>query len=426
MKIKTIYLATILSILSSALFGQKIIGYLPYYRGYNANFDYNKYTHLHYFAIWPAADGSFIYPGSEDSLSMAAEFNQLSAVAKPGGTKMIMTFGGTAENGSKYFAEMAKNAQTRAIFIANVITLAKDWNADGIDIDWEWGSPNSPQADRDANGVLLTELRTATTNNNLTLSVDVSPSSYNGNNYDAAKIELADYINVMSYSYNGSWAATTGHHTPLGKIKTSGIDYWTGRGITKSKMNIGSAFYGFHYSGTYQPGQSFTSMTTLTYTQIKSLISSGYTVVEDNENGTYCYSVSENKIAYYDSQLNVANKMDYIKDNGLSGVIIWEIGQDDADQSLSTAIHDQLDPNVTSNKVPEIDIDLKVIVNGNQVTISNSLKNFNLKVINTLGQVVSNQNEMSFQTEFTLEKKGIYFIQIESESIKTIEKVLIK
>ena len=62
-------------------------------------------------------------------------------------------------------------------------------------------------------------------------------------------------------------------------------------------------------------------------------------VVENNENGTYCYSDSESAIVFYDSPENLKHKMHFARDNDYAGVFIWEIGQDDPDQSLSNAIY---------------------------------------------------------------------------------------
>jgi GH18 family chitinase len=124
MNFKKLFTSALFLLFVTSIVGQKIVRYIPYYRGYNSNYDYTKYTHLHYFAIWPAADGTFIYPGSEDSLSMATEFAQLKAAVAGSDTKMIMSFGGTSENGSKFFADMAKNTQYRANFITNVIKYA--------------------------------------------------------------------------------------------------------------------------------------------------------------------------------------------------------------------------------------------------------------------------------------------------------------
>lgn len=338
----------ILFITSLHLHAQKIVGYLPYYKGVSQTADYTLYTHLHYFAIWPAADGSLTYPSAQDSVGMANQFSALKEKLENSDTKLIITFGGTAENGSEHFAAMAKNETTRGKFKDNVMALVNAWEADGIDIDWEWGSPNSPEEDRIANGVLIAELRELCTEASITLSVDISPSANNGKNYDATKMALADYINVMSYSYNGAWASTANHHSPMVKIESLGLEYWMGRGLQKEKLNIGTAFYGFKYNGTYQPGTAFTSTTTLNYTQVKQYIADGYTVVEDNWNGTYCYSELDNAIIYYDSPSNIAHKMAYAKDSSYSGIIIWEIGQDDTDQTLSKSLQeDEVTTNLT-------------------------------------------------------------------------------
>lgn len=317
---------------------QKVVGYLPYYRGFNSDFDYTQYTHLHYFAIWPAADGSFVYPGSMDSTSMAIEFDKLSMAVVNSDTKMIMSFGGTAENGSEHFVDMAKNETSRTNFVDNVKELAIAWNCAGIDIDWEWAQHTDTQTSSKAYADLLSDLRMMCDANDLTLSVDVSPSSWNGKYYPSNSVNLADYVNVMAYSYNGAWASSTAHHSPINKVVNVGLAYWVNQGVQKEKLNLGTPFYGLKYVGTSEVGKSFSSASALTYGQVESYINSGYIVVEDSIKGTYCYSGQDNSIIFYDSKKGVGNKVKYAIDNDYGGVIIWEIGQDDNNQTLSKAI----------------------------------------------------------------------------------------
>lgn len=344
---------------------QKVVGYLPYYRGVNSNFDYSKYTHLHYFAIWPATDGSFVYPGSMDSTSMANGFQQIANSVANSDTKMIMTFGGTAENGSEHYINMAKNSVSRANFVNNVKALALAWNCDGIDIDWEWAQHTDTQTSSKAYADLMTDLRAMCNTNNLTLSVDVSPSSWNGKFYPPASIKLADYVNVMAYSYNGAWASTTAHHSPIGKVVNVGLAYWESKGISKEKMNLGTPFYGLKYEGASEVGKGFSSTSGVTYTQISNYINSGYTVVEDSVNGTYCYSAIENSIIFYDSPKAVGNKVRYSFDNGYGGVIIWEVGQDNNSQTLSKAIVSARDLvlNISNDSVEKIEPKLMKVYN---------------------------------------------------------------
>lgn len=346
---KQLILTLIILLTVTASIAQQIVGYAPYYRSYASTFDFSKYTHVHYFAIWPAADGSFIYPQGQDSLSMLAQYNSIASKAQPQGVKMVITFGGTSANGSKHFPEMAQDPVARAAFVSNAIELCNTWNIDGIDVDWEWETHEESTEHKDAYTALLTDLRVVTTSAGLSLSTDVPASSWFGANSDADAVGLCDYVNVMSYEYNGSWAPSAKHHSPLSSTISLGLNYWEGRGISRGKLNIGIPFYSYLYSGTTTPGSAYTDVTKLNYAQVKALILSGYTVVEDNNAGTYCYSVADNKIVFYDSPTNINNKFSYAKNNNYSGVIIWEIGQDD-NQELSSALTSVLSVSSEINK----------------------------------------------------------------------------
>lgn len=337
----------------SALSAQKAIAYLPYYRGFDPDFDYALYTHIHYFSIWPGADGSFIYPGSMDSLSMATDFHRVADAAQPFGVEMVMTFGGTAASGSANFLEMAGDDAARAVFIQNVSRLCDTWSIDGIDIDWEWHAPADTLVSNQAYRDLMQDVRELTNERGISFSIDISPSSWNGKYSPADAVNLADYLNVMSYSYNGAWSAKTGHHAPISKGVSIGLDYWYTRGIPLSKLNLGVAFYGFAYSGTYQDGAAFSSASSILYRDVEVLLDAGYTVVADSAKGSYCYSEADNRIVYYESPDNVADKMRYAMDNGLSGVLIWELGGDTDDQVLSLKIDSIRDPDLSGQELSQ-------------------------------------------------------------------------
>ncbi len=317
---------------------QYIVGYAPYYRTYHQNFDFGKFTHVHFFSVFPTAEGGLAWPKNQDSISMYNKYLDVYRRSKDAGSKVILTFGGIAENGSKHFATMAKNDISRAKFVSNAINICKVWKADGLDIDWENNERPLPQEDMDAYTDLMTDLRIAADANNLSLSTDVSSSAWFGINQPVEAVDQAHYINVMTYSYNGSWSPSAKHHTDITTSVNQGLGYWTNQGISKSKLNLGVAFYGVRYKGASAPGQPFNSTDYRTFTQVEALIDSGYTVVENNENGTYCFSEATNEIIFYDSPANVANKINFTKTNGYGGVIIWEIGQDNLQQTLATAV----------------------------------------------------------------------------------------
>lgn len=415
MKFSKILSFCILSIVCIQLQAQQIVGYAPYYRTYSANFDFTKYTHIHFFSIWPNADGSFNYPQSQDSLSLKKKFDDISA--KANGAKMIMTFGGTHVNGSKHFEELSTDETARKNFVTRVIALCKAWNIDGVDIDWEGLSgANAKQGNID----LMTDLRKATTENNLSLSIDVPASAYSGNNYDVNAIDLADYINVMGYEYNGSWSKTALHHANMNKIVSLGLDYWTGKGLSKNKLNLGCSFYAKKYTGTSTVGSSFTKAITLTFEQVQTLINSGYTVMEDNTDGSYCYSKSKNEIVFYDSPKNASHKINYASQNGYSGVIIWEIGQDDRNQSLATALDDArkvLTP-IHDNFEKKVNFELK-----NKVLEISSEDNVIVEIYNSLGSKILHSTNK--EIDLSSLSSNLYFLIITTDESSSKEKIFI-
>merc|ERR1719502_934226 len=62
------------------------------------------------------------------------------------------------------FSNMARTAQNRAKFIESSIQFCREWNFDGLDLDWEYpgyeGRGGRPE-DKDNFAKLLAELRTA-------------------------------------------------------------------------------------------------------------------------------------------------------------------------------------------------------------------------------------------------------------------------
>lgn len=341
MKKKTLISCLSLAMLFSgqvAASSGNVVGYIPDYR-FNLvkTMDITMYTHVHFFSVTPLADGSLSWPSGESKASMAQHFagfkNQAASDAK-----MMITFGGIAEARSKYFPEMASNPVMRSAFVANAIQLALDWQADGIDIDWEWGYRPSTTEHKNAYIKLMEELNLEADKHGLLISNAISPSAYLGDNTPVEALVDSDYLVIMSYSYNGAWAATTGHHSSLERSARLGFQYWESRGILPEQMHVGVPFYANHYTDATTVGSSFSEFKALTFGQVQELLAKGYQVVEDDWLGTHAYSDTDNSIVFYDSPSNIATKIDYANGAGYGGIVVWEIGQDDANQTLSKTI----------------------------------------------------------------------------------------
>ena len=352
-----IFFLTIAILLSgqvSANLTGNVIGYIPDYRFDTVKkMDISMYTHIHFFSVTPLEDGQLGWPNGKNKASMAkyfADFKQQAA----SNTKMMITFGGTAEARSKHFPAMASNPTARHTFVSNAVNLALEWEADGIDIDWEWGETNVDEMVKDAYASLMQELKTEATKHGLLISNAISPSAYYGDNTPMDALYGSDYLVIMSYSYNGGWAATTGHHSGLDKSQRLGFQYWEGRGVLPGQIHVGVPFYANLYQGTTTVGTAFTDFEALTFGQVLDLLAKGYHVVEDDWLGTHAYSYIDNSIVFYDSPSNIAAKIEYANQAGYGGIVVWEIGQDDIEQTLSKAIEAANNPEQPSRPTADI------------------------------------------------------------------------
>ncbi|MDX2430696.1 MAG: glycosyl hydrolase family 18 protein [Bacteroides sp.] len=322
--------------------GQSIIAYAPYYRTFPAETDFSLNTHVHFFAVWPDSSGALLWPGQHDSISFYQKYKLIQNKLQDD-QPILITFGGTSSAGSKHFSQMAGNSASLESFAQNAVSLCMEWGAQGIDIDWEWGQKlEAGEIEQSlAYEELMTRLRQLCDEKDLLLSTAVSASAWFGDNYTVNGVDQADYINVMSYTYNGAWSSTANHHAPLSKTESIGLSYWKNRGIAPAKLNPGVPFYGFKYEGANLPGQSYTSISTLTYTEVKNHIALGYQLHVDTLNGSYCSSASS--IIFFDSQEDLSTKVEHVKDMGYHGIFIWERGQDDAEQTLSLSIYKSME-----------------------------------------------------------------------------------
>ena len=115
-----------------------------------------------------------------------------------------------------------------------------------------------------------------------------------------------DYINMMVYDLTGSWAPNNpGPHSPY-SFAISAINYWTGQGVPKEKLTLGVPFYGYDFTGGSVSSFTFRAMV--------------------EENPTYA-QLDQVGLAYYNGIPTIQAKAELALEE-LSGIMIWELGQD--------------------------------------------------------------------------------------------------
>jgi chitinase len=320
------------------------------------------------FALIDPADGTTIYipelrPHGPDGTDPLFDnlWNEVAKLkAKYPHLKVTVSVGGYKAEG---FSDMSADPEKRAAFVANVITWLKDYDLDGIDIDWEypvgpeWGQEiKSSPADRGNYVKLLKELRAAedalsqtTGKEHYTLSVAVPASGWFPKANAVMEIaKIVDTMKLMAYDYYGGWSKNTGHHENLsnnpadpewgGWSTKQAVNAYIAAGVPLKKLSMGVGFYGHAWAGVADGGknglyQPYTSLPfdqgSVSWTEIKTMLEpgSGYTRYWDEAaQAPYLYN-GDIWVSYTDEE-SINRLNEYVKAIGMGGVFTWEYAHD--------------------------------------------------------------------------------------------------
>lgn len=296
------------------------------------------------------------------------------------GLKVLISIGGWTLSSDFSDAALPENRES---FVRNCVDLFINGNVpgypegvakgvfDGIDIDWEYpavegrhGNEYRPEDTRNFT-LLLAEFRRQMDeidpNLLLTIAAPAGERAYSKMELDKIHPYL-DWINVMTYDYHGAWDATgpTNHLAPLYDSPDNpagehdSID-WTmqqylAAGIPSDKITVGLPFYGRGWTGVkdennglYQPATDpAPAPAEAGYNDYAVLVNiEGYESFRDPItkafwlfNGTTFWSLDDAEAIH--------DKMNYVKEHGLGGAMIWELASDSRDGKLITAVYDGL------------------------------------------------------------------------------------
>ena len=173
--------------------------------------------------------------------------------------KTMLALGGWNDSitPDKKYSVLVSSPARIANFVANVVPLLKQYNFDGLDVDWEYPAD---EADKKGYVALLQALRDAFEPEGLLLSSAVScnPSKIDAG-YNVPEVSrLVDFVSVMTYDIHGSWDPDLAdHHAPLfdrswdpsNEITVDrGMQHWIAQGADPEKLTMGIPFYGRTFS----------------------------------------------------------------------------------------------------------------------------------------------------------------------------------
>lgn len=276
--------------------------------------------------------------------SIEGYLNNIKEKANKYGTYVLFSF-----NGKETFSIVAKDKAKRQNAINNLIKLINELDLDGIDFDWE-----APLLDEAINFTMFCkETYEAIKNNNPNhlFTAAVLVTKENALRMDITNsINYLDYVNIMTYGMNkrnGNYQVallpssdyhnkelSIGKTAPRCSIKEAIEDYLS-LGVPKNKMLIGLAFYGItedYVENEWVRGKA------VRYTDIKNLEQDDNYTKEYDDKAKVHYLLAKNKQSFicYDSVFTIKLKCEYIKSEGVGGVMYWQNGQDLTGELLKT------------------------------------------------------------------------------------------
>ncbi|MCD4783403.1 MAG: cellulose binding domain-containing protein [Candidatus Eremiobacteraeota bacterium] len=286
------------------------------------------------------------------------------------------------------FPDIARTQEARQTFVSSCVAMMTKYDFDGIDIDWEY--PGA--ADKVNCTLLMQEFRTQLDEQGQIDGKQYLLSMAGPAGHDKlANMELdklansLDFLNIMTYDFHGGWDSSTNHHSPLYLNPNDPINpidreylnndwtinYYINAGMPPEKLSMGIPFYGRAWeevsdvnNGLFQAGPSLPNTGIsgnwepgyIDYWGIQELLSdtANYTVYRDEHAKVpwvYGKNLTSSKtnggmFVTFEDPISVTNKMKYLKDNNLGGVMFWELSGDVRDindpRSLLRAIYSEI------------------------------------------------------------------------------------
>ncbi|XP_059479869.1 probable chitinase 10 [Neocloeon triangulifer] len=327
--------------------------YLP------SDIDASLCTHIVYgFAVLDTQ--SLLVKPHDSWADLDNKFYEKVVAYKAKGLKVLLAIGGWNDSAGDKYSRLVNNPSARARFIDHVIKFIDEYGFDGLDLDWEYpvcwqvDCKKGPASDKAAFSAFVQELRAKFGPDRL-LSAAVSPSKYVVDaGYDVPALsQNLDWIAVMTYDYHGQWDKRTGHVAPMyahpddadATFNTNfTINYWIKNGASPCKIVMGMPMYGQSFSlaettntglnvptyGGGEAGDETRARGFLSYYEICQRIKSkGWQVVQDPLKTMGPYAYLRDQWVSFDDQAMIKYKVDFIRQMGLAGGMIWALDLDD-------------------------------------------------------------------------------------------------
>lgn len=270
--------------------------------------------------------------------------------------KVLVSLGGWT--GCYTCSEVFAADSSRKIFASSVKRLLNDFQADGIDLDWEYptikGPPGHPYSlnDRDNFTRLIKTLR-----DSLGRKKEISFAAGGFTEYIDKSVDwkavtpLVDRINLMTYDLITGYDTITGHHTALYSTPQqkescdNAVKLLLAKKVPANKLLIGAAFYARTWQKV-EPGHhglrgNGSFLRGISYSNFDKQLSpdSGFVYHWDTAAASpYLYNAGKKWFVTFDDSVSIVRKTEYAIKHKLNGIMFWQLADDKFTNGLLNVI----------------------------------------------------------------------------------------
>ncbi|MBC7829443.1 MAG: glycoside hydrolase [Chitinophagaceae bacterium] len=291
----------------------KVIGYLQGHHIDTSKIPFQYLTHINYSFAIPAKDSGYLQPISQPerlrALVLKSHGHNVEVFLSIGGWSI-----GDGGGNDTRFHKLSETAEQRNNFVKSTLSIVREFNLDGVDMDWEYPDSNHRSADDFV--FLMKELRDSLLPAGKKLTAAVVSYGRTGWGVKNEVFELVDWLNLMCYDDDNGLKRP---HAPY-SLAVRAYDYWVGeRGLPEQKAVIGLPFYGKPSLG--KRGSAY-----------RNLLAAGADPQKDQIDSIH-----------YNGIKTIRQKTSFARQH-TAGVMIWEISQDTVGknsllQAISKSIH---------------------------------------------------------------------------------------